>query len=101
MNKKYMEDADKLMKENKGKPMATVYYLKNGYEMGAVTMMRGFLFNFLSLLAACLILANSFAAMNSFFGRWWLVFLIGMLVSASSHLTTPQLKNESMTISSV
>lgn len=79
---KYHEESERVMKENEGKPMATIYYLRQGYLMGAMTFIRGFLFDFLALLAACIILTPSFAAMSSFFGRWWLALLVGLLLSA-------------------
>lgn len=83
---KYREESKRVMTENNGKPMATVYYLKEGYDASGMTFLRGFLFTFLSALAACLILSPGLAAMNSFFGRWWLTLLVGLLIGSAGPL---------------
>lgn len=83
---KYHEEGERVMKENAGKPMASVYYLKEGYTMGASNMLKGFLFNFLAVLAACILLVPGFSMSSSFFGRWWLALLVGLLLSASGPL---------------
>lgn len=83
---KYQEDSEKLMQDYQGKPSATVYYKKEGYNMDASTLLKGFLFDFLATLAACIILVPGFTVMNSFFGRWWLVLVLGFLLSASGPL---------------
>jgi hypothetical protein len=83
---KYHEEMEKKMKENAGKPMASVYYLKEGYTMGAATMLRGFLFNFLAVLAASILLAPAFTVSTTFFGRWWLTLVVGLLLNASGPL---------------
>jgi hypothetical protein len=79
----YHEESEKLMKENQGKPMASVYYLKDGYQMN---IPRGFLFDFLAVLAACIILVPAFTTMNTFFQRWWLTLVVGLLVNACGPL---------------
>ncbi|MEP7167963.1 MAG: hypothetical protein ABI855_01205 [Bacteroidota bacterium] len=83
---KYHEEMEKKMKENAGKPMASVYYLKEGYNMGATTMLRGFLFNFLAVFAASILLAPAFTISNSFFGRWWLTLVVGLFLNACGPL---------------
>lgn len=83
---KYQEETERVMTESAGKPMATVLYLKEGYNMGGSTMLKGFLFNFLAVLAASILLAPAFASMSSFFGRWWLSLVVGLLVCASGPL---------------
>ncbi len=80
---KYQEESEKLMKANAGKPMATVYYLKEGYNMNIA---RGFFINFITMLAACIILVPAFTTMNTFFGRWWLTLVVGLLVSCCGPL---------------
>src|SRR5947207_2659224 len=69
MDSKYHEEMEKVMKESAGKPAANLYYLKEGYNMGGGTLVKGFLFDFIAVLAACILLVPGFAAMNSFFGR--------------------------------
>ena len=83
---KYQEETQRVMTEGVGKPSITLFYKKEGYDMSGLTLFKGFLFNFLAVLAACIILMPAFTVMDSFFGRWWLVLLIGLLVAASSHL---------------
>lgn len=78
---KYQEESQKIMEATKGQPAVTVSYLKEGYAMGGTTILHGFLINFCAVLAACIVLAPAFAHMNSFFGRWWLVLLIGAVVA--------------------
>ena len=82
----YQKESQRVMTENSGKPMATVYYLKEGYQMGGLTMLRGFLFNFLAVLAASIILVPAFTTLNTFFGRWWLTLVIGLLLNAAGPL---------------
>ena len=45
---KYHEESERVMKESAGKPMATIFYLDEGYKMN---ILRGFLFDFLALFA--------------------------------------------------
>ena len=85
-DKKFMEESEKAMKENAGMPMATIHYLKEGYDMSPGTMIRGFIFDFLAALAVCLLLAPTFAKMSSFFGRWWLMLLVGLLLACTGPL---------------
>lgn len=82
----YQKESQRVMTENSGKPMATVYYLKEGYQMGGLTMLRGFLFNFLAVLAASIILVPAFTTLTTFFGRWWLTLVIGLLINATGPL---------------
>jgi hypothetical protein len=81
MDHKYMEECKKLMEENKGKPMATIYYLKQGMKFDASSFFMGFLYEFLAVLAVCIALAPAFATTATYFGRWWLVLLIGLIIS--------------------
>jgi len=81
MDTKYMEDCKKLMEENKGKPTATIFYLKEGMTFDGGTLFKGFLLEFLAVLVVCIILAPAFVSTNSYFGRWWLVLLVGLLIS--------------------
>lgn len=83
---KYHEESEKLMQQRKGTPMATVYYLKEGYDMSGLTILRGFIFNFFAVFAACIILAPAFGTMTSFFGRWWLSLVVAFIVSACGPL---------------
>lgn len=83
---KYHEESEKVMKESEGKPMAQIYYQKNGYDMSPMTMVRGFLINLLAVFSACLILVPAFTTLNTFFGRWWLTLVVGLLVNACGPL---------------
>lgn len=83
---KYQEDSEKLMKEKAGTPMATLFYQREDTQMGAATFMRGLLFDFLAVLAACIILIPGFVASTSFLQRWWLVMVVGLLITASGPL---------------
>lgn len=79
---KYQEEAQKVMEDNKGKPMATIYYLKEGYNMSGFTMLKGFLYNLIAALAACIILLPAFAISKSFFSRWWLTLVAALFLNA-------------------
>lgn len=83
---KYQKDSEKLMKENTGKPMAMVYYLKDGYTMDGTTILRGLLINLLAVLCACILLAPSLTTNNSFVGRWLMVLVAGVFVTACGPL---------------
>ena len=76
---KYQEESANLMKENAGKPMATVFYLKDGYRMN---LPLGFLINFIAVFAACLLLVPAFTTVSTFFQRWWLALVVGLLINA-------------------
>jgi len=80
---KYHEESERVMKENAGKPMATIYYLEDGYKMN---ILRGLLFNFIAVFAACIILVPAFSTTNSFFQRWWFTLVIGLIVSTCGPL---------------
>ena len=82
---KYQQESEKLMKETAGKPMASIYYLKDGYQMN---IPRGFLFNFIAVFAACIILIPAFTTTTSFFQRWWFTLVIGLIVNACGPLIT-------------
>jgi hypothetical protein len=80
---KYYEETERVMKESAGKPMATIYYLEDGYKMN---ILRGFLFDFIAVFAACIILVPAFSTTNSFFQRWWFTLVIGLIVIACGPL---------------
>jgi hypothetical protein len=83
---KYQNEAEQVMKENAGKPAATVYYRKEGYDMNGGTIARGFLFNLIAVFAATVLLVPAFLKMNSYFGRWWLAIMVGLLINATGPL---------------
>ena len=83
MDEKYREECQKMMEANKGKPMATVTYLKEGMKFDGSTLFLGFLYEFIAVLAVCILLAPAFASTSSFFGRWWLVLLVGLVITMS------------------
>lgn len=81
-DEKYQEESQQVMKEYVGSPMIAVSYLKEGYVMNGFTIMRGFLFNFLAVLALCIMLSPALSLRSSFFGRWWLILVAGLFVNA-------------------
>ena len=83
MDADYRKKCDELMKTSEGKPMVSIFYKKEGMTMGPGIMIKGFLIDFLIVLAACILLMPAFAASASFFGRWWLCLVVGLLVSAA------------------
>jgi len=85
-SEEYLASSEAMMKANAGKPMATIYYLKEGYNMGGMTMLRGLLFNLLASLAICIMLAPAFSVTESFFGRWWLTLVAGLFLNACGPL---------------
>ncbi len=82
----YHKESEKMMEANMNKPAAVIHYRKEGYEMGPMTIIKGFLINFLAVFAACILLAPGFATLNSFFGRWWLTLVAGLLITACGPL---------------
>ena len=40
----------------------------------------------LAVLAACILLAPAFATTTTFFGRWWLSLMVGLLITAAGPL---------------
>jgi hypothetical protein len=86
MSSEYMKECHEFMEANKGKPMATLTYIKEGMDMGPGMIVRGFLIEWLTILAACILLMPAFAASSTFFGRWWLTLVTGLLISAAGPL---------------
>jgi len=83
---KYQEESQQVAQANVGKPAIVIHYIQEGYNMNAFTILRGLLFNFMAVFAACLILIPGFKNANSFFGRWWLTLLVGVVICAASPL---------------
>lgn len=83
---KYREETERVMKESENKPAVMVSYLKEGYQFSALTIIKGFLINLITLFAACMLLIPGYKTMNTFFGRWWLTLFVGVLVSAAGPL---------------
>ena len=81
----YDKQSQELMGAGMGKPSAVLYYTK-AMEFNMGTLLRGFLFEFLTVFAACILLLPGFAATSSFFGRWWLTLIVGLLLSAAGPL---------------
>ena len=72
------EEMMKAHKDAAGKSGAAIFYVKTVPEMGASMMLVGFIFGFIGVLAACLLLA---ANMNgTFFSRWWMVMMVAVVV---------------------
>jgi hypothetical protein len=78
------EERQKIMMEMKGKSAASVYYIKEHEGMDMMMFVRGFLFDFIVLFAACILLANNMG--GSFFSRWWMVMMIGVIMIFGYHL---------------
>jgi len=86
MDHAYQEASQKVMTENAGKPSATIFYLKEGVPMSMGFLVRGFFIDLIAVLAAVILLAPAYAASPTFFGRWWLSLMVGLLISAASPL---------------
>jgi len=85
-DEKFQEESQKVMQQNAGKPMASIFYNKEGYNMGISTMIKGFLYQFIAALALSIILAPAFSVSRSFFGRWWLTFMAALFLNACGPL---------------
>lgn len=83
---KFQEESQELIKKAAGQPMATIYYQKDGYNMGGSTLLKGFLFNFLAVLTLCILLAPAMSLKSSYFGRWWLMLVAGLFINACGPL---------------
>ncbi len=77
---KYQEECMKMHEVYKGKPMATIMYIKEGVQENAMTFVRGLLFNFISVMCVCIILAASSEKLRTFFERWWMVLLVSCVL---------------------
>jgi hypothetical protein len=78
------EEQMKIMEENKGKPGAAVYYVKEDPGMGGMQMCVGFILNFIMVFAACLLLIKNMD--GSFFSRWWMTMMIAVVIIFGVHL---------------
>ena len=83
---KFQEESEKVMKESVGKPMFSIYYKKEGYDMSGFTLLRGFLFDLLAVLALSIMLAPALSLKGSFFSRWWLALVAGLFLNACGPL---------------
>ena len=72
------EEMMKVHETNVGKPGAAIFYLKEQPAMGASMMLGGFIFGFIGILAACILLAGNMG--GSFFSRWWMVMMVAVIV---------------------
>ena len=78
------EEREKVHKENAGKPAAAIFYEKEMPGMGAAMHIWGFVFNFIMIFAACMLLAKNMA--GSFFSRWWMVMMVAVVIIFGVHL---------------
>lgn len=83
---KYQEDVEKHMKECIGKPSAIVIYTSKNEAMNGSMFAFGFLFDFIAVLCAVIILAAAGDKLHSFYQRWWMVMLIGVAIAMQGKL---------------
>ena len=82
----YKEEKKKMMDANKGKPWAAVQYQKEGYMEEPTTPLFGFIYDFIAVLAACILLAGGMSSSASFFSRWWLVMMVAVVICFHQHM---------------
>ena len=83
---KYQQECQKFMEQNKGKPSAMIFYMKEGMTMSGSTFAFGFLFDWIAVLCAVIFLAAAGDKLNTFYQRWWMVMLIGVAVAMQGKL---------------
>ena len=77
------EEMMEVHESNVGKPGAAVFYIKEMPGMGAAMHIWGFVFNFIMVFAACMLLANNMT--GSFFSRWWMVMMVAVIIIFGVH----------------
>lgn len=82
----YKAASDKNMKDMVGKPGAIIFFNKKTDAMDPMVIVRGLLIDFFAILSACLILLLAKDRLKTFFMRWWLVMLIGLIVALNSYM---------------
>jgi hypothetical protein len=78
------EEQMKVMEANVGKPGAKIYYNAAEPAMDGKMFGLGFLFNFITVFAACMLLVNSMS--GSFFSRWWMVMMVAVVIIFGVHM---------------
>ena len=82
----YEREHQKLQEENQGKPFAMIFYVKEGMQMDARQFITGYVFNFISVLIAVIILLAAGDKLKSFYMRWWIVMLLAVIISIEGYL---------------
>ena len=82
----YQKECMKMHEAYKGKPVATIFYVKEGVNETPATVIKGYLYQFISVFCVALILAASSQKVNTFFNRWWLVMLVAVVLSVQGPL---------------
>lgn len=71
---------------NVGKPSAIIFFTKAANDMNPSMFIYGFIYDFLTVMFLCIILAAGGDKLNSFFYRWWLCVLVGGIVVLQSSM---------------
>ena len=74
----YQKKCAELMKTSVGKPAASIFYVDAMPDMSAAAVLYGFLYDFIAVLCACLLLSLAFQSDASFLMRWWMVMLFAV-----------------------
>lgn len=76
--KKEMEFHEKMG----GAPFAMIFYTKEGMTESAKNFIFGFLFQWVMVFCASLFVLGAREKLGGFFGRWWLVLMVAVLMGA-------------------
>ena len=75
----YQKKSEELMHSCVGKPAASIFYVSSVHDMTAMHFIKGFLYNFIAMFCACMLLSLAYQSNASFFMRWWMVMLIAII----------------------
>jgi hypothetical protein len=75
----YQKQCKEMMESTVGKPAATIFYVSTVHAMGAMQLLKGFLYNLIAVFCACMLLSLAYQSNASFLMRWWMVMLIAII----------------------
>jgi len=76
----YHEKGKAMMDARIGKPMATIFYVDAIPSMHPSQFLKGFLYTLIAVFCVCFLLSLAYQSDASFFMRWWMVMLIGIII---------------------
>ena len=81
-----MEEQEKMREAMEGKPWAMIYFHKSHHHNMGIAMGLGFLYNFISMIIASIILQKAAASVHGFGSRWLLLMGLAVIIVLQSEL---------------
>lgn len=83
---KYREADENMMKTMVGKPSAIIFYTASNGPMNPMQFVIGLLLDLFAVVFAIVLFVMAKDKLNTFFMRWWMFIVIGVLISLNTYL---------------